>query len=473
MNAFTQNTFFLSKRNIKNKIFLIFIIIFLFNFSICDDCPRDKPILKENECVSEYCPYADIEDNVCVISNPFVKTQWLNNIHVFSLDPISGVYATSNSKGDLFLMAQGYSEENTGLKYFYSFYKDGTGLYYDNLLKYYYSFEEIDLSSINNPDVFHSVYIDSKEYLLSTQRRNEMFLIDPYNRNYTVYTLSTSTFYSQDIFRLKGYFKDESIEVEDEGVYFTDYLNCVNYETYSDCFLGLRIFRFDLEDMEIIKEVNDKIQINPLSNIYCFQNDYLYIQCIYSAFNRTEEKYDLMVSLFNYISLEEEHREILQEDINSENTFDSSIQLYGNIFVTGISYPFSRNIIKLFMKKTVIKKTATNTEYYLENHLPSIEAIHINDDNQYSIERGLSNRNSMVKISKTKFAILLNEFSDTKMDSSWNKKLLILICNIFDDSRISIRYYKINFELYDLLIYEDIRGYNLNNFFGVLVETYL
>jgi hypothetical protein len=46
-----------------------------------------------------------------------------------------------------------------------------------------------------------------------------------------------------------------------------------------------------------------------------------------------------------------------------------------------------------------------------------------------------------------------------------------LIVNIFDNSKISIRHYKINFDLYNLIILEDLRGYTLNNFFGVLIEA--
>ena len=471
MNIFIKNFFYHKKKNLKNYIFLIFLFISFFNFAICDYCPRDKPILKDNECVSEYCPYADLEDNVCIISNPFIKVQWLNNIHVFSLDPISGVTATSNSKGDLFLMSQGYSEENSGLKYIYGFYKDGNGLFYDNNFKYHYSFESINFPEYKTPDIFHSVHIEEKEYLLSTQSKNEMFLIDFNNKNYTIFTLNTNTYNSYDLFRLKGYYDDETIEDEDERVYFIDYINCLDQESYTGCYLGLRIFRFTLTDMEIVKEVNNNIEIKPLSDLHCFQNDNLYIQCIYTTFEKEESKYNYVVSLFNYKTLKEEYRTILEEDINIENTFDSSIQLNGNIFVAGISYPYNRNIIKLFLKKMVMEKKDNDIKFYLENHLSTIEAIHLNEDNQYIIEKGLAKRNSMVKISQTKFAILLNEFSDTRFDTSWNKKLLILILNIFNESRLSIRYYKINFELYNLLIYEDIRGYNLNNFFGVLLES--
>jgi len=455
---------------IQNKLYLFFVFAFLFNLCLCIDCPRDKPIFKNGTCVSEYCPYGDYEDKICVVANPFVKTQWLNNIHVFSLEPISDVCTATNWKGDLFLMGQGYFEENERTKYLYAFYKDGNGYFYDDEYESYYSFETIKMPENRVPETFYSVHIDDKEYLLSSQVENQMFLIDIYNKNYTAFTLDTFTHYSGNLIRLKGFYDDVEIEDEDERVYFTDYTYCLDRGTYNDCFLGLRIFRFTLTELNIEKEVNIEIQINPLSRETCFQNADWYIQCVYTSYLKDQNKYNRVVSLFDYQTLELVHSEILEEDIDSQISFDSTLQMNGNFFVTGYSYPNDLNIFKLLLKKFVVDYTEDQPKFTLENYLPDVEAIHINEDGQFSIEKGVSIRNFMVRISDTKFAILINEYSDTSMDTSWNKKLLILICTIFNDSRLSIRYYRINFDLYDLSIYEDIRGYTLNNFFGVLLE---
>ena len=212
-----------------------------------------------------------------------------------------------------------------------------------------------------------------------------------------------------------------------------------------------------------------------MSRINCFQNDDLYIQCIYTTKEKTEngtDKYNRVVTLFNNTNLNIEYNEILQEDYNRDNTFDSTIQLKGNIFVTGFSIPHNRNIIKLLFKEFEIVTTKKNKKkFYLEDYLSDIPYINFNEDNQYQIDKGVAKRNSMVRITKNKFAILLNEFSDYSYYTSFNKNLLILMFNIFDKSQISIRHYKINFELYNLIILEDIRGYVFNKFFGVLLET--
>ena len=104
------------------------------------ECPKDKPILKYEKCQNIYCSPKEFETNICSIENLYAKTQWLNNIHFFDISGISNVCATSNSWGDLFLIAQSYISE-TGDKYIYAFDKTGNGLFYDEVNKTYYSFE--------------------------------------------------------------------------------------------------------------------------------------------------------------------------------------------------------------------------------------------------------------------------------------------------------------------------------------------
>ena len=470
MKVFKKYNDYSCKFGIVQLLFL-FSYIYLFNYSLCIECPRDKPILKNNECQSIYCLPREFANNTCIISNPFIKSQWLDYIHTFASDGISQVWATSDSKGNLFLLGQKFNSGNAGDKYIYAYQKDGNGLFYykDNNDKEYFSFEIIDFPENKYPEIFYSVDIDQNQYLLSTQIMNEMFLIDYINQNLTIFTLNSTTFLSNILFKLKGY-----DNTEEDNIYFDEYVNCKEYLTYNECFLVLRIFKLSLAGINILVEKNEEIQINTMSKVNCFQNEDLYIQCIYSPIEKNEEKQEkckLAFSLFNNKNLNIEYQEILEENYNRENSFESTIQLNENIFVIGFSVPHDTNIIKLLFKKLVINSSSNNKEIKLEDYLPNIEYIKINEDKQYIIERGLSKRNTMIKISETKFAILLNDYTITSLYSPFNKNLLILILNIFDNSKISIRHYKINFDLYKLIILEDLRGYTLNNFFGILLET--
>ena len=121
-------------------------------------------ILKNNECLSIYCEHKEFDNNICSISNPFIKTQWLNNIHFFNQKGISNICVVQNSKNGLFLIAQ---EFTSGDKYIFGFSQDGNGLFLNGLNRTFYSFETIDFPTNKYTEIFHSVHIDDNEYLLS------------------------------------------------------------------------------------------------------------------------------------------------------------------------------------------------------------------------------------------------------------------------------------------------------------------
>ena len=460
MNYICKFTTHQNKNESIKTIFLFFLLI-IFQYSICIDCTRDKQILKNNECVSIYCQPKEFENNICEISNIYIKSQWLNNIHIFNNSEISNICSISGRNGNLFLIAQ---EFTTGDKYLYGFSKDGNGLFINNINKTKTSFETFDFPEKQFTEIFQSIEIDNDEYLLSTQSYNQMFLIDYKNKKFTNFTFDSYARFSENIFKLNGY--------DDENLYFTSYIYCNGLYDLNECYLGLRIFKLNFTDMLILLENQDKIQVHYKSKLSCFQNEDLYIQCIYSTMENINntEKYSHIISLFNFKTLKMEYNEVLEENFKIDGIFDNTIQLKGNIFVTGYQYFNKRNVIKLLFKKfKIISNSENDKTFLLEDYLPNIEHIDINDDNIYLLERGLAKKNSMTKISETKFAILLSEFKDSNIP--FNRYLIILIINIFDNSYISIRHYKIDFSLYNLLIVEDLRGYNLNNFFGILFES--
>ena len=388
---------------INNKLLFLFIFIISFiNYSLCIECPRDKPISKNDICLNIYCQPEEYENNICTISNPFIKSQWLNNIQYFTSEGISKVSTTSNLNGDLFLIAQGITTENNSNKYIFAFNKDGIGLFpsKNNL---YESFKTIDFPESKYPEIFYSVNIEQKDYLLSSPINKEIILIDYNNNKFTTFNLDSSSYFSDEYFILKGYNNNDN---ENDTIYFNDYIYCKDLVN-NDCYLGLRIFKLDLSNFKILVEKNEEIQINYLSKINCFQNEDLYIQCIYTTKEKTDdgiEKYNHVVSLFNNTNLKMEYNEILQENYNKENTFDSTLLLNGNFFVTGFSLPNNKNIIKLLFKKFIINKSnSNNVDFKLVDYIPNVPFIDINEDNQYILDKGFDKKNNMIKISENKF----------------------------------------------------------------------
>ena len=475
MNSFYNNNF---KGN--NKIHLFLLIIIFFNYSLSIECPRSKPIFKDNECNDIYCQPKEYETNICLILNPFIKSQWLNNINFIDNTGIMGISTTSNSRGDLFIIAEGYNNYK-GSKFIFGFSKDGTGLFHNNINDSYYSREKIDFPYLQYSEIFKIVNIEEKEYLLSTYKKDKMFLIDYENKNFTYFNINKNVYYSDNIFNLKGYYEGEDGE-EDENIYFTSYIYCddlypeIDEDDYDFCYLGLKIFKFNLTNIETILDIPDKIRVHYKSRLSCFQNKDLYIQCIYNPIEKINNKTEIInhaITLFNHKTLKIEFNEILEEKFDIDCIFDSTIHLKENVFITGYSYNDNKNVIKLLLKTFKIEKNNDKNEISLEDYLKNVQYIEINKDQSYLLERGqrLSKRNSMTKISETKFAIILNDYNGVHQSTSSNRNLIIIIANIFDESFISLRHYKIDFGLYNLVVIEDTRGYTLNSFFGVLLEV--
>ena len=44
-----------------------------------DNCPVDKPISKDNNCVLEDCTKEEYENKICNISNSVIRTQWIGD----------------------------------------------------------------------------------------------------------------------------------------------------------------------------------------------------------------------------------------------------------------------------------------------------------------------------------------------------------------------------------------------------------
>ena len=439
--------------------FLLFQLIF-FNYSLCQDCPRDKPILKDNECQMVYCSPEEFENNTCTISNYYQKVQWINNFHLFGIRYITHICPISNSKGELFLLAQSLMFGD-GHKYLFGFSENGDGLFYDETYHCHYSFSPIDFQSRTYPETFRYVEYNNKGFLLSTSYESNMYLIDYTNKTYSELRDNLLSQYSDTIFKLNNY---------EQETYFTDFIYCDKQYNFNECWLNLRIFRFDLTKIQIILDIPEKINILYKNKIHCFQIEGNYIQCLYTTEEKINELkvYNRMLSLFNSKNLNLLYNETIENNIDTYCSFDNVIQLKENVFVIGYSSPNNQNAIKLMLKKLVID----NNNFYYDNYINSLEYININEDNYYLIQNSTAKRNYMVKISENKFSLLINEFKDETKFTYGNKKLIILICTIYNkETNIIIRYYTINFGLYGRKLIDDLKGYYLNDYFGVLLET--
>ena len=79
----------------------------MINFVINDYCPREKPILSNNECSLSYC---DLSKETCSVNNTIIKSQWLNNIFYLGEKHFRYISLVITPYEDLFLASSSYPE---------------------------------------------------------------------------------------------------------------------------------------------------------------------------------------------------------------------------------------------------------------------------------------------------------------------------------------------------------------------------
>ena len=92
------------------SIFVLLNIIISINLIICEskECQRELPIKIGEECFSLNCSKLQFEIGECIISNPIIRTQWLNNIILVGEKDFRYISFTTTSSGEMILTTSSY-----------------------------------------------------------------------------------------------------------------------------------------------------------------------------------------------------------------------------------------------------------------------------------------------------------------------------------------------------------------------------
>ena len=110
------------RKNKFSNLFYIFIFLFILHINKSEqmECPRDKPILISGNCEPEYCS----DTSQCIIANPIIKTQWLNNIRTIGDLYYRYINFASFSTNDMIVETNCYPESTKRM--FYGLKADGS-----------------------------------------------------------------------------------------------------------------------------------------------------------------------------------------------------------------------------------------------------------------------------------------------------------------------------------------------------------
>ena len=117
------------KYNFYNIIEIFYLLIIISQI-LSQPCERNFPIIKEGNCVLDYCTDNEFNNKTCIKDNKIIKTQWLNNIIWIGNRDFRYVNLASNSNGDLIIETS--SNQNSAERKFYGIKEDGQPYFSNN-----------------------------------------------------------------------------------------------------------------------------------------------------------------------------------------------------------------------------------------------------------------------------------------------------------------------------------------------------
>ena len=424
---------------------------------IDNQCPRHKPILKDNKCKSIYCTKEEYENKVCQIYNDYLRIQWINNFHIFSEDTSDVSYDISD-KGDLFLMAQKEEEIDKYQQLIYGFNKNGTGIFYNKTNDKYYSFKINPYKLSSFVEKVKYIEINNEGYLINIVNDQKIYLYDYNNDEVYSQLFLYSPFTFDTILKLKN----------KNNIYFFSFVYCLNELTLDNCYIGFVNYRIEKKNLFLLEKTNsdDLLKVNYNTKLMCFENSYN-IQCKYSILIEDDKVNTInqhIITLFNPDTFEV-IKNFNLDTINLDFPFfDSMIQLKEDVFV--IAYSITFDIIHMKFKKIVLNKG----DFAFENYIDSLSHININEDSIYDLASRNPFRNTLFKLNENEFIMLLNNQRYSVEYASVDTDLVIITFHIYNNRNIIVRHYNIDFTLYNIFIDGDTMGYKLGDFFGTLNE---
>ena len=445
----------INKEKIKEfKILFHLIILLLFPHIIKSEdiqCPRDKPIFKSGNCVLDYCA----DSSECKVTNPIIKTQWLNNIRKIGDSTYKYISFASFSNGDMIIETTCHPK--LAKRMFYGIKANGRPYFTTKDPKNeetpYYS---KDSNALYGQFEFESLVIKKsldEEYFLSVSRGE---------CNAEIFDFEKDIMYTKEVNRFTSIISTKTkrhaiipLKNEGEKYYYLiafkgcNYSNCNDDKIYFQKHNFLQIENFALINTYISNDANFVNKENAYGEIVsCFQTDNELIICFYL----TKDNNIVHYNIIKYDNdLTNDQVKTYESNIDDSSLFYKCIHLKGEVGIFASYYNSGNNY-----------PTFLFLEY--DSTIPSFKDY-------------LSTPRSTIILQKPGFNynVLLNDIikiNENKIIFSApleNKEVLyIVVLHIFEEKKIKIRYYSIEiYALYHHKLLSDLRIHNYNNFLAL------
>ena len=407
-------------------------------------CPEDRPILKDEQCILDYCTKEEYENKKCTISSPIIKKQWIGDFPYITQNNIP-IYSTlgQNEDGDIFF------ESNLGNplsdRKIYTLKENGRG-YIDGIPD-----NIIDLNS--------NLYSKEGNGAIVKLNGHKCYLKLSYNESIELYDFDDEKYTSAKLEDILGYkiesHKNSLLRTNEENTFIYAYITTGNYlimqkfkvvsNDASNCIQLIKTFK---EDVKTISKDSRRCMITKKQYVECLDMDenQMYVIRIYDK-------------NLNYLKQYELEKNNAPSD-RAFKTYHETVWLKNEISIFIYYNDISDNNAKPII---VLKQlTKNNGEIVLSNLNSYLTKDTIWKNIPYTFS---DSENSLAIFNSYYFALS----SLTESTSNINRHLIITLFNLFnDDKTIHSHYFDVPIkDLYDIDYYSGLQAFGYKNGYGI------
>ena len=446
----------MKKNFYSNYSLKLIIILDSIIYALLIECPKDFPILKNNnKCVS-YCDKNQFISGECEITIPNLKAKWLNNIITF--ENTSKFYLSLNDNANIMAFTSTSLDKKERIYYIIKsgeiyFLSNGTDSNVPYIKRKIEPEESLEMTNIDS-----CIISLNHIYLLSIGNENsyiQIFILDQ-NLNNEPNKYSPSSFFKDNII-IKGINSLCYIIYSNNLVYAAI---TSNEENNSDYFLSFYYILLIPIEYNIFPSILANGTFNDIKGKYAscsIASIFSYISCFYI---NKENKY--LVSLFykegnSFIESDTLFIDSFNETEMNQIYFFKQILINKNFLIFAY-YSGEFNEVPTF----IFKKLDNNNEF--SDMYSNLPIVHL-----YKQGYSFNNKLEYNEIVKTDTNDLLFISTNENKDSLIIAELKLFISSLTSERELSIRYIIIELKkYYNMKILNGLKAVHFNNCFLVL-----
>ena len=277
------------------KIIIIFQIIKI----ISNECDKDKPFNLSNICISQ-CSEDLLKSGECILDNPIIKTQWLNNIILINENRLKYLNYIIYPNGDMIFQSSVY--ECTPVRMFYGLKKNG---------RYYFRDEEnretpllqLDIKEeekIKYESFINLIILNNKEYIISVGKLDSNTEIYDFETK-NIYSKNSVNIFEYSCYNMRGNFIKLNYN-NNKNYYFYECIYCTqnsdyNYNCieYNAVFMKIELSINELNEL-VISDKKEIIKDKKAGDIQsCFITQQNNIICFFYNITTSNPYYNILV----------------------------------------------------------------------------------------------------------------------------------------------------------------------------------